>query len=107
MVLVAGSVVLALFVLSPLWGLLAVLGAVTWELAEKAFWYRSVRGIPVAVGQEAMIGRRVTATSRCQPDGRVKLGGECWHARCRAGAHPGDELVIERVEGLTLIVGKP
>jgi membrane protein implicated in regulation of membrane protease activity len=107
MVLVAGSVLLALLVLPPLWGLLAVLGAVTWELAEKAFWYRSVRGIPVAVGREAMIGRRVTATSRCQPEGRVKLGGEHWHAHCDVGAHTGDELVIERVEGLTLIVGRP
>jgi membrane protein implicated in regulation of membrane protease activity len=102
-----GSVLLALLVLSPTWGVTLVAGALLWELAKKAFWFRSTRRIPVAVGREAMIGRSVTAVSACRPDGWVKLIGERWQARCAVGARVGDRLVVEAVEQITLIVGRP
>jgi len=41
------------------------------------------------------------------PEGRGQLLGERWKARCTAGAGVGDALVIEAVEQITLVVGKP
>jgi membrane protein implicated in regulation of membrane protease activity len=87
------------------WGVVAILTVFGWELAAKAFWHRSVKDLPVLVGREAMIGRRVTAASHCRPDGLVKLDGERWRAHCSTGARAGDELVVESVQGLTLVVG--
>jgi membrane-bound ClpP family serine protease len=81
--------------------------AIVWEIAEKAFWFRSTRRIPIAVGREAMIGLPVTVVSPCQPEGRVQLLGERWQARCTAGAGVGDTLVIEAVEQITLVVSTP
>jgi len=52
------------------------------------------------------IGLPVTATTFCGPDGRVRLQGESWRARCSAGARPGEALVVEGVDLITLIVGK-
>jgi len=107
MLAIVSSVLLAMFVLSPSWGAALVGGAVLWELAEKLFWFRSTKRIPIAVGREAMIGLPVTVVSACRPEGRVKLLGERWQARCAAGARVGDTLVIESVERITLVVGKP
>jgi membrane-bound serine protease (ClpP class) len=103
---VVGSIVLALFVMPAPWGPVLVGCAVVWEIAEKVFWFRSSRRIPVAVGREAMIGLPVTVISSCRPEGRVRLGGERWQARCSAGAGVGESLVIEAVEQITLVVGK-
>jgi membrane-bound ClpP family serine protease len=103
---VGGSVLVALFLPSPSWGVALVVSALLWEFAEKAFWFRSTRRIPVAVGNETIIGRSVTAVSACRPDGWVKLVGEHWHARCATGARTGDRLVVEAVDQITLIVGR-
>jgi membrane-bound ClpP family serine protease len=81
--------------------------AIVWEIAEKLFWFRSSKRIPIAVGREAMIGLPVTVISPCQPEGRVQLLGERWKARCAAGAGVGDTLVIEAVEQITLVVRTP
>ena len=107
MALIAGSTLVAIFVVPPPWGLVLVGGAIVWEIAEKAFWFRSTKRIPIAVGREAMIGLPVTVISPCRPEGRVQLLGERWQARCTAGADLGDALVIEAVEQITLVVGKP
>jgi membrane-bound serine protease (ClpP class) len=107
MLVIGASVLLAVFVVSPPWGAALVGCAVLWEAAEKLFWLHSSRRIPIAVGREAMIGQPVTVVSACRPEGRVKLLGERWQARCAAGARVGDTLVIESVEGITLVVGQP
>ena len=54
------SVLLALFVLPAPWGVALVASATVWEALEKAFWFYRTKGIPVAVGPEAMIGSRST-----------------------------------------------
>jgi membrane protein implicated in regulation of membrane protease activity len=107
MALIAGSILVAMLVLPPPWGPVLVSCAIICEIAEKAFWFRSTRRIPIAVGREAMIGLPVTVISPCQPEGRVQLLGERWKARCTAGAGLGEALVIEAVEQITLVVGKP
>jgi membrane protein implicated in regulation of membrane protease activity len=103
-VTIAVAVLLALFVLPGLWGAVAVAGAVVWEVLEKAFWCRRTRGIPVAVGAEAMIGRRVAVVASCRPEGKVQLSHERWNARCGPGAEIGDTVVVEAIDRLTLIV---
>lgn len=107
MPVIIGAILVATFIAPPPWGSLLVACAIIWEIAEKAFWFRSTKRIPIAVGREAMIGLPVTVISPCQPEGRVQLLGERWKARCTAGAGVGDALVIEAVEQLTLVVGKP
>jgi membrane-bound serine protease (ClpP class) len=106
MLIVVGSIFLAVYVTPAPWGVVLVASAIVWEVAEKLFWFRYSKRIPIAVGREAMIGLPVTALSPCQPDGRVQLFGERWQARCAAGADVGDRLVIEAVELITLVVGK-
>jgi membrane protein implicated in regulation of membrane protease activity len=108
LMLVTGvSILLAAFVVPAPWGLVLVGCVLAWEIAEKAFLVRYTKRIPVAVGREALIGRQVTVLSACRPRGRVQLLGERWAARCAAGAGVGDTLVIEAVEQITLVVGKP
>jgi membrane protein implicated in regulation of membrane protease activity len=101
---VAAAILLALFVAPAPWGLVLVGSAIVWEVAEKVFWFRYTKRIPIAVGREAMIGLPVTVISPCQPEGRVQLLGERWKARCSAGAAVGDTVVIEAVEQITLVV---
>ena len=107
MLIIVGSILLAMFVVPAPWGPVLVGCAIVWEIAEKVFWFRYTKRIPVAVGREAMIGLAVTVVSPCQPEGRVRLVGEHWKGRCTAGAGVGDTLVIEAVEQITLVVGKP
>jgi membrane protein implicated in regulation of membrane protease activity len=98
------AVLLALFVLPGLWGVVAVVGAVAWEILEKAYWFQRTRGIPVAVGPEAMIGRRVAVVAPCRPEGKVQLSHERWNANCSRGAEIGDTVIVEAIDRLTLIV---
>jgi membrane-bound ClpP family serine protease len=106
MLIIVGSVVLAVFVAPPHWGPVLVGCAIFWEIAEKLYWFRSTKRIPIAVGSDAMIGLPVTVISPCQPEGRVQLRGERWKARCTAGAGVGETLVIEAVEQITLVVSQ-
>jgi membrane protein implicated in regulation of membrane protease activity len=98
------AVLLALFVLPGPWRLVAVVGAVAWEILEKSYWFRRTRGIPVAVGPEAMIGRRVAVVAPCRPDGKVQLSHERWKANCSRGAEIGDTVIVAAIDRLTLIV---
>jgi membrane-bound ClpP family serine protease len=106
MLVVVGAIVLALFLVPAPWGLILVGAAIIWEIAEKLFWFRYTKRIPIAVGREAMIGLPVTVIAPCRPEGRVQLFGERWTARCSAGASVGDTLVIEAVEQITLVVSR-
>ncbi|MGZ4414557.1 MAG: NfeD family protein [Gaiellaceae bacterium] len=100
------GVVVAVFVLPPSWGTVLLLAVIVWEMIEKLFWIRLIRRYPVVVGSEALIGMSVIATTVCRPEGRVRLQGENWQARCNTGAQPGETLVVEGVDRITLIVGR-
>jgi membrane protein implicated in regulation of membrane protease activity len=101
---IAVAVLLAFFVVPGPWGIVLVASAIGWEILEKTFWFYRSKGIPVAVGPEAMIGQPVDVITACRPYGKVRLSSERWNASCSLGADVGETVIIEAIERLTLIV---
>jgi membrane-bound serine protease (ClpP class) len=66
------------------------------------------RDLPVQTGgEEQLIGRSAEARTSLSPDGQVWIEGALWRARLSDGAgplRPGDRVVVESVDGLTLVV---
>jgi membrane-bound serine protease (ClpP class) len=62
----------------------------------------------VRTGIEEMVGSTAEVRNTLDPEGQVWSGGTLWSARLSDGAEspaqPGDRVVIEAVEGLTLVV---
>jgi len=107
MLIVAASLLYA-FHVGPRSMMLAFLvAAITLEVVEKSVLIWTTRRIPVSAGAEAMIGRPVEVISACRPTGRVRMGAESWKARCSDGAGAGELLVVEAVDSVTLVVGRP
>ena len=98
------TILLAVFVLEEPWNWVAVAFGATFELAESGFliWWSKRRR--VAVGAETLVGRRAIVSADCMPEGQVKVVGEIWRARCDTGAGVGSPVVIREVQGLTLVV---
>ena len=80
-------------------GLGTAIGAFWAFVAGKAF---QARRLPVAVGPHLLIG----AVGEVRPSGLVQLNGELWRAHSADGSelHPGDQVRVERVDGLELTV---
>ena len=58
-------------------------------------------------GREELIGKTATVKASLKPEGIVMFRGERWTARSESGTiKAGEEVVINRLEGLTLYVGK-
>jgi membrane-bound serine protease (ClpP class) len=65
------------------------------------------RDEPVRTGREEMIGSLAEVRTSLAPEGQVWLDGALWRARLigeGTEARPGDRVVVEAVEGLTLVV---
>jgi membrane protein implicated in regulation of membrane protease activity len=88
------------FVLDDPWRLAAVVGGGAIEIGEAWFWWRWTHRRPPAVGVEVLVG----ATGVVLEDGWVRVNGELWRARGAEEARPGEAVVVEAVEGLTLLV---
>ena len=61
----------------------------------------------VRTGSEEMVGSVAEVRNTLDPQGQVWSGGTLWSARLADGAapgRPGDRVVIEAVDGLTLVV---
>jgi membrane-bound serine protease (ClpP class) len=61
----------------------------------------------VRTGFEEMVGSVAEVRNTLEPEGQVWSGGTLWAARLADGAataQPGDRVVIEAVDGLTLVV---
>jgi len=58
----------------------------------------------VSAGPNPIVGERATVLEWDKGLGYVRAHGDRWHARGNIDAEPGDEVQIERIEGLTLIV---
>jgi membrane-bound ClpP family serine protease len=61
----------------------------------------------VRTGTEEMVGSTAEVRNTLDPEGQVWSGGTLWSARLTGGegpARPGDRVVIEAVDGLTLVV---
>ncbi len=65
------------------------------------------RGEPVRTGSEELIGEIAEARSDIDPEGQVWTAGTVWGARLANGAGEvrlGDRVVVDAVDGLTLVV---
>jgi membrane-bound serine protease (ClpP class) len=63
----------------------------------------------VRTGFEELVGSVAEVRNTLDPEGQVWIAGALWSARLGGGgqgrARPGDRVVIEAVDGLTLVVG--
>ena len=95
---------LAIFVLDEPWSWIAVGVGASWELTETVLIVRWSQRRQAAVGAETLVGQRAVVASDCMPQGQVRVAGELWRAQCRGGASVGDEVIVRKVDGLTLVV---
>ena len=103
--LLIGAIALAIFVLPPAWGLAAIVVAMVIEVAEVGFWIRFLRRYRVQTGAEGLEGAVAEVVEACDLEGRVRLRGEIWRARCSYPAAVGEQVRVTGVDGLTLEVG--
>jgi membrane-bound serine protease (ClpP class) len=103
-VITAAAILLAIFVLPRQWGIAAVAAAATVDVAQTVVYARWSHRRRARVGVEALVGRQAVVTSTLAPTGLVKIDGELWAARSVTPVESGSEVVIERVDGLTLLV---
>lgn len=102
--LLAGAILLALFVLPSPWGVVTVVVALVVELAETGalLWWSKRRR--AQVGAEVLLGRSAEVVVACRPVGQVRVEGELWRAYCEEGADPGDTVRVKAIDRLTLVV---
>ncbi|MFQ5825063.1 MAG: NfeD family protein [bacterium] len=55
-------------------------------------------------GQRGMIGKVGVVIRRINREAQVEIHGEIWKAECDTPIQVGDKVLVEKVEGLTLIV---
>jgi membrane-bound serine protease (ClpP class) len=97
------AILASVFFLDGAWRFVVIGAAAAIEVAELSIWLRW-RGRKAQMGAEAMVGTVGVAATDCKPEGQVKVKGQLWNARCPAGVEEGDTVVVDRVEGLRLIV---
>lgn len=97
MLLLIGGTLAYLFVPFPWWLVIVVVLAGV-EVLEARLWLWAFRRRPMA-GTQGMVGERGILMG---PD-RVRIRGTSYTARVEGGA-PGDEVVVEEVDGMTLVV---
>ena len=97
------AILASVFFLDGAWRFVVIGAAAALEAAELAIWLRW-RGRRAQMGAESMVGAVGIAATDCRPEGQVKLKGQLWNARCESGVEQGDEVIVDRVDGLSLIV---
>ncbi len=93
---IAGPALIAVGVLS---------GITFYVVARKV--YSAQTETPIGSGSETLIGAEAQVRTAVDPEGQVWADGTLWNARLAdraAPARPGDRVVIEAIEGLTLVV---
>ena len=60
----------------------------------------------LVIGNESWIGKTAVAKEAFSGNGHVTINGERWRARCDTQVEAGDEVIIDKVDGLTLKVHK-
>jgi membrane protein implicated in regulation of membrane protease activity len=98
------AVLLAIFVLPSPWGLVAIILSGIWEIGQTVMTIRWSQRRRARVGAEALVGVTARVVQRCDPVGKVAVGGEIWNARCEAGAEIGETVRVCGLQGLTLVV---
>jgi membrane-bound serine protease (ClpP class) len=85
---------------------LAVLSAISFFYISRKVIH-TTRDLPKRAGTEEMVGGEGEARSTIDPTGQVFMRGTRWSARLADGAAPvrfGDRVVVDAVDGLTLVV---
>jgi membrane-bound serine protease (ClpP class) len=102
----AGSILLAIFLVPGAWDVPIVATGAAVEATEGILWFRWSRRRRAAVGTEAFVGETAFVTERCDPSGRVKIKGELWRARATTPEpiDAGATVRVVAVEALTLLV---
>ena len=88
--------------------LILVIGLVLFELVEHAvfplFWSIMERKRKSVCGMSGMLGKVGEVKQWQNNEGKVFVNGELWQAVSDVPLSPGDKVVIQNVEGLTLTV---
>lgn len=83
-------------------GVLIVVGGL---LALYARWVAGTLRRKPYTGPEAMVGRIGTVVSDLEPTGEISIDGIIWKARMKDGAaKKGEQMVVKKIVGLTLVV---
>jgi len=98
--LLLGAILLAIFVLPSPWGIVAVLTGGLIDIGESIVLLKWSRRRRSPVGVEALVGQRAVVST----PGQVRVAGELWEARSDRPLVPGEEVVVRRVDRLTLFV---
>jgi membrane protein implicated in regulation of membrane protease activity len=102
------AILLAVLVLDPPASVVVLAVGCVLEVVEitllRQWSKRMGRRAKPTTGAEAMVGKTAEVAEECRPRGTVRVNGELWEARCEAGASPGDRVVVDEVDGLTLVV---
>lgn len=89
---------LALFFLDAPWSILVIVLLAGVEVGELFLWRWAWRRRPLS-GVEALVGQR----GKLLEGNRLRIAGTTYPARAK-DASPGDEVIVEKTEGMTLIV---
>ena len=87
----------------------AIMGIVFGVTAISAVIYAIIQGQrrKLAAGIENMVGKVAVVQTSLNPKGTVRVEGEIWAAISEGGKiDPGEEVIINKVEGLKLVVAK-
>ncbi len=97
MLLLVGGILAYIFLPFPWW--VVVVGVLAAKEAFELWLWLSLRRRRPASGTEALVGERGELTDT----NRVRIRGTSYPARVLEG-DPGDRVVVDRVEGMTLVV---
>jgi membrane protein implicated in regulation of membrane protease activity len=97
MLLLIGGILAYVYLPFPWW--LVVTGVLAAKEGFELWLWLSLRRRRPASGTEALVGERGELTG----SGRVRIQGTSYPAQVLEG-DPGDRVVVERVEGMTLVV---
>jgi membrane-bound serine protease (ClpP class) len=103
-VILAIAILLAVFLLPSPWNVVVLVLGIVGEIAEITYGRRLARRMRSQTGAEALVGKEAEVVETCRPDGKVRVHGELWQARCEAGADAGETVRVTAVRGLTLDV---
>lgn len=99
--IVIGNVIIALWVVILIG--ICVIALIVFIVQRSILAHR----LQVGAGREELIGRTAEVLIALEPKGTVFIEGERWSAISEAGrVEPGEEVIITKVEGLTLYVNK-
>ena len=89
------------------WSIVIVVVFLVIFIAVAVIWGIRAHRRQISVGKEELIGKTAEVREALTPKGTVFVEGEQWTAISQTGrVEPGEEVIINRVDGLKLYVNK-